>query len=273
VDLTNIRQIAPAVRDLRAKLGNPSFRRRSPKLNYAKAQQRWWIQVRFNSDIDVAILEKAVAESDIRLVEFLGSFYIEDPSIPDTADMRDAFRLAEIVLAQLNGAVKVACSHFQPAIFEAMIELSEDGTGRGITACDPVIHGAANYPVIESFIAGDSTPITSIEPLWKRDKDLQEALFYLGAEGNTWANLYKVTEIIEDRAGGQKEVFGNGWCPRAQWEQFRRTANHQEAIGRFSRHARSRAIPPPDPMTIEEAKVFTAGLTSRWIDSMRAAQT
>ena len=62
------------------------FQRRAPKLNYAKARLRWWIHVRFNSDLDLMIFEKAVAGSEVRLVELDNNFYIEDPRIPDTAE-------------------------------------------------------------------------------------------------------------------------------------------------------------------------------------------
>jgi hypothetical protein len=106
----------------------------------------------------------------------------------------------------------------------------------------------------------------------KANKDVQEAMFYLGAEGNVWANLYKATEVVEDHAGGGKAVVANGFCTRASWERFRRTANHQEAIGRFSRHARSQAEPPPDPMTVREGRLFVGELVNKWIDSLSADQ-
>jgi hypothetical protein len=269
MELTNIYQIVPAVRDMRVQTGNSVFRRRAPKLTYAKARQRWWIHVRFNSELDLMILEKAVAGSEIRLVELSGSFYLEHPQIPDTAAMNEAFRLAEILLAQINGAVQVSCRHFQCAKFESMIELSEKGNGHGIVADDFVIHGSGNFPDIESFLTSDCAPIKSMLPVWRGNTDVQEALFYLGAEGNIWSNLYKACEVVEDHVGGNsKVIFQNGWCSRSEWERFRRTANHQEATGRFSRHARSAVEPPPDPMTAEEGRSFVAGLMNKWIQSL-----
>ncbi len=245
------------------------FQRRAPKLNYAKARLRWWIHVRFNSDLDLMIFEKAVAGSEVRLVELDNNFYIEDPRIPDTAEMREAFRLAESLLAQLNGAVQVSCGYFQSAQFESMIELSEDGIGRGIVATDFVLHGSDSFPAIGSFLTGQLTPVKSMLPVWKANTGVREALFYLGAEGNVWANLYKACEIVEDHVGGDpKAIFHNGWCSRSEWERFRRTANHQEAAGRFSRHARSKVKPPPDPMTAAEARSLVACLMNKWIQSL-----
>lgn len=65
--LQNIRHIVPAVRDFRAKANSTAFVRRAPRLNYAKANQRWWTH--FVSDIDLYIFEKALSRSEIRLIE------------------------------------------------------------------------------------------------------------------------------------------------------------------------------------------------------------
>ena len=270
--LQNIKYVVPAVRNVRAKSNTSAFTRRAPKLDYAKARQRWWIHVDFNSDIDLYIFENTVSGSEVRLVELKDLFYVEDPRIPDTADMGEASRLAETIIAQLNGATQILCPHFLGVRIESMIELLDNGTGRGIVSYPITLHGSSTYPDIETFLKGPSAPITSILAAMNLNTDVQEALYYLGAEGNAWANLYKACEVVEDHAGAAKAMFQSGWCSRSAWERFSRTANHQEAIGRFSRHARSQVEPPPDPMTVSEARRFVAELVSHWIRSLMASQ-
>lgn len=245
-----------------------AFQRLSQNLDYAKARQRWWIQVRFNSDVDLMILEKAITGSEIRLVQLEDKFYLEDQRIPDTADIGEAYRLAECVLAQVNGATQVLCRHFKGAQCECMVELLGNGTGRGIAKFEMVVHGISDYPAIEFFLKGGPAPIRAMLSVWKSEKDIQDALFYLGAEGNIWANLYKACEIVEDHVGTSKLLLDKGWCPESEWKRFRRTANHQEAIGLFSRHARSKTVAPTDPMSVTEAKYFVGGLVSSWIQSL-----
>ncbi len=270
--LQNIRSIVPAVKHPRVKVSSNAFIRRTPKLDYAKARQRWWIHVDFNSDIDLYIFEKALTGSEIRLVELHDTFYVEDARMPETADMGEADRLAETIIAQLNGATRLLCPCFQGVRKESLVELLDNGTGRGIVGCEVTVHGTSDFPAITSFLASDAAPISSILPALKSNEDVQEALYYLGAEGNAWANLYKACEVIEDHAGDSRAMLQNGWCSRSAWERFRRTANHQEAIGRFSRHARSQAEPPPDPMTIAEARLFAGELVKNWIESLIADQ-
>jgi hypothetical protein len=271
VGLQNIRCVVPAVRGFRAELSYNAFTRHAPKIAYAKASQRWWIHVEFNCDLDLYIFEKAIAGSEIRLVELKDTFYVEDPRIPDAAGMGEASRMAEIIVAQLNGATRIMCPHFLGMRSESLIEILENGTGRGIVSYPVDVHGSSTFPAIESFLKGLSAPINSILEVLKSSADVQEALYNLGAEGNAWANLYKACEVVGDYAGGEKALLQMGFCSRSAWERFRRTANHQEAIGRFSRHARSKAQPPPDPMSVHEAREFTTQLMMRWIQSLLPA--
>ena len=261
--------IVPAVQSIRAAVNSSGFQRQVQKLSYAKARQRWWILLHFNSDIDLMIFEKAVKGSDIRLIELADKFYLEDLRIPDTSDMSEAESSAKAVLAQTNAAIRVLCPHFQNARFEYIVELMDNGSGRGIVAFDFVVHGTSSLPGIREFLLEDATPMNSILPIWKSNKNVQEAFYYLGAEGDHWANLYKAWEIVDDDVPRDSTIVERGWCTKAALTRFRHTANHQEAIGRFSRHARMKTVPPPDPMDIGEARVFVRDLVSKWIDSMK----
>ncbi len=271
--LQNIKYIVPAVQNPRAKVNTTVFQRTAPKLSYAKASQRWWIHIECDSDIDLYIFEKALSGSEIRFIELEERFYVEDPRIPDQAEIGRAHDLAETCIAQLNGATRILCPHFNRVRIESIVELLPNGTGRGIVSYSVHVHGTSAFPAIEAFLTGTSAPITSILPSLKANKDVQEALYYLGAEGNMWSNLYKASEVVEEDVGGGKAVVEKRLCSRSDWERFRRTANHQEAIGRFSRHARSQADPPPDPMGDIEARLFLDALVKRWIDYLTAPNT
>ena len=269
MELTNIRSIAPPVSNLQVfSSTNALPRRRKSRLNYAKANQRWWVGVRFNSEIDVMMFEKTIEGSPISLVEFGGEFYIQDPRIADSATMDAPFRYAKEELPRLNAAVKLLCPQYVPARFKCGVELFPEGHGQGIVSVDAFLHGANGRSAIIDFLEGPETVFPAVLDLCSRNADVGEALFYFGADGNTWANLYKICEIIQDYCGGKKELLDRGWCSRSNLERFNRTANHQEAIGLFSRHARARAVPPPDPMTVEEARGFTRELLDRWIHEL-----
>jgi hypothetical protein len=270
VGLQNIKYVVPAVRHPRAKVNTSVFQRTAPKLAYAKANQRWWIQIECDVDIDLYIFEKALSGSEIRFIELEDRFYVEDPRISDQAEIGQAHDLAETYIAQLNGATRILCPQFNQVRIESIVELLPNGTGRGIASYSVRVHGRSALPAIKAFLTGKSVLLTSILPSLNANKDVQEALYYLGAQGNLWSNLYKASEVVEEHVGGERAVVEKGLCSRSAWARFRRTANHQEAIGRFSRHARSRTEPPPDPMTDCEARLFSDALVKRWIDLITA---
>jgi hypothetical protein len=95
--------------------------------------------------------------------------------------MGEAYRLAETVIAELNGATRVLCPPFHGAHIESMVELLDNGTGRGIVYCKASLHGTNDYPAIFTFLSGQAAPINAVLPALRSNKDVQEALFYLGA--------------------------------------------------------------------------------------------
>jgi len=100
--------------------------------------------------------------------------------------------------------------------------------------------------------------------------DFAEALTYCGQAlgnpgGDNWANLYRAYEVASDHFGGDHALVGTvNACSKSELDRFKRTVNHQEAIGRFSRHARSRCIPPPNPMDFITAVKFVLAVMAAW---------
>jgi hypothetical protein len=245
-------------------------RKASPK--YVKANQRWWLEVQFSSDIDLALFEKTIAGSPIRVIEFQNRFFIEDPRIPDVDDMRVGLglvsRYAEDELPRLNAGVKVLCPQYVPARLRCIVYLDDKGQGHPITFAEGVVHGSDEVEAIHDFLRGPNTVFPRVLNLYTRQTDLREALFYFGSEGNPWPNLYKTREIIADALGGDSAILASGWCSRNALARFDRTANHQEAIGRFSRHARTKAVPPPNPLEEREARELIRKLLREWIQKL-----
>ena len=269
--LTNIRHIVEPVSDFHAATQiSPPLR--VPRYSeYAKANQRWWIELRFNSEADLAVFEKAVRGSFLRLVELKRKFYLEDPRIPDTAEMGAVFHHVDEHLPRLHAAIAIQCPHYVPARCHAVAELSESGSGRSIVHTQVIVHGRDSVQDIRNFLG---LVEGGVEPSLIRadqDQDFSEALFFFGADGNPWSNLYKVVEIV-DEVVTKNVAVANGWCPDSQWRRFKHTANHQEAIGRFSRHARMNSEPPADPMSLDEARQFVLKLLRSWLDTRRPAE-
>jgi hypothetical protein len=204
----------------------------------------------------------------MRFIDFQGVYYLEHPDLPDWAEFNQAYFIAQSSLARVNGATKLICPPFRGVLLEGLVELFESGTGReGVTAGIIQPPTAADIETVLEVFRGKSGQIVSVTPPLNGDPNIREALFYLGSSDNGWFDLYKVSEIVEDGAGGLDSIVRKGWCSRKDWKRFTRTANHQEAIGRSSRHARSDDQPFSNPMTLHEAKRFLINVVGHWVRS------
>ena len=140
MELTNIREISKAPLDVFPFTGPPHVGgkalpfRQKHTLDYVKANQRWWVEVRFTSEADVAIFEKALKGSRVRFIEFQGRFFIEDPRLTDGTEFGGVLKYVEEELPRLNAAVSVLSAEFAFAIYVSVVELSSAGKGTGTIA-------------------------------------------------------------------------------------------------------------------------------------------
>lgn len=128
--------------------------------------------MRFNSEADLAIFEKSIRGSPIR--------------IPDAADMDGPFRYAREELPRLNAAIQVACPQYVPARFYCAVELFPTGSGRGIVATELVMHGSTEYGCIVEFLQGPDTEVPAIIDLRSRSAPCGPS-GHPGSETGAWA--------------------------------------------------------------------------------------
>ncbi len=100
-------------------------------------------------------------------------------------------------------------------------------------------------------------------------EDFYLAMYFRDKEKETlsWFELYKVYEIIEHNVD-RKEIIKRGWATGKKLERFTRTANSRSAAGVWARHGVETSQPPPNPMSLLEARKFIDKLLEKWIDSL-----
>jgi len=71
-----------------------------------------------------------------------------------------------------------------------------------------------------------------------------------------------IADLIQDDIGSAMRDL----VPDKQLSRFYRSINHPDVFGEQARHIVSNVEPPPNPMSLEEARNFVRGLANHWMD-------
>ena len=106
----------------------------------------------------------------------------------------------------------------------------------------------------------------------QRDPAVADALRLLGTQGDTWANLYNIFEIIRKDVGGEGEIRQNGWATKKSLSNFRQSSGDRRVSGDQARHGVPQGEPPSDPMALSEAASLIKSIFSGWLSWKEADQ-
>jgi hypothetical protein len=210
-------------------------------------------------------LTQALTTDYLRLEKIDGLHYLSSTDFDGIADPGHVEQLAAHLLEAANGALRVKDpSHSPFAEIAAAIQATSGQPIPQVLRPKPVIAtSSVGIPTIQG-----ETPVSHsvAEMLRDRiklsltDRDVELTLRYLDSVHLDFADVYKIGEIIERRAGGsEKSVSDRNWATTAEFKRFKRTAN-------YYRHAPDgKRQLPPKPMTLTEAKRFACELVDRWL--------
>ncbi len=277
-EVRNIRDIQSPVSDVSCSVILSPPLRLNRCLDYIKTDKRWLIELRFNSNYEIALFERFIIGTPIRFVEYQGRydrspryFYI-DSRIPNSATREIVVRWMREQLPCISAAMAIHFPRFLPPTIRCIVDVAEALKGKG-PWCESemaLIHGTSSTPIIRRLLEDGTDLISPYLAMCAADGNFREAAMYCGQAlgfrgGNPWMALYRAFEVVCDNFGGDAGVVECLSCvSKKQIDRFTRTINHQEAIGQFSRHARSKAVPPPEPMSFEEAVEFVLVLLRAW---------
>ena len=275
----NYRGIPQPVSDSFVRVELKPSLRYSRSLNYVKTDKRYLAELRFHSDVDLALFEKFVQNSSVRLIEYRADsdhqsrLFVTDARMTEDGGGDDAiWQWIDEELPRIGAAIATFYPHFILPMCRCVVDLNDEaGRMAAISRSQvkPIV--PTNLSSVNAVLKDTSGHVLQLY-LTKcgADTNFGEAMMYCGRalgfeSANAWADLYRAYEVIADRFGGHDGVVKDlPFCSKNQLIRFKRTANHQEAIGAFSRHARLRAEPPPDPMNFNEAVEFVLSLVRAW---------
>jgi hypothetical protein len=173
---------------------------------------------------------------------------------------------APAYIDRINGAM--ALSQFAgPLRFgERVIQFTADGKqhrtmfpqtasielrGSGGLRADTIHIGPDGKPVAPP--PPEPTEVQRWVAIAEGDYLLDDGLIYFG-KGDDWFDIFKAFECLIEKFGGNEGAFlALNWEPEAEVKRLKQTAN-------WARHARRKFDPPPNPMTLKDARVLLGRL-------------
>lgn len=192
-------------------------------------------------------------------------YFLHSEDFLTLSNAHDVYKCTQKMLPFINGAVRLHSVGFKQVGIDVIVQLNEDGTRSSQGFLSATIEVRCS---VELNTRTSPTQPTSVEEwvaLANTDEKAAKALRLLGTREQSWAELYKVYEIVHSDAGNK--IFENGWVTRKKIKLFTHTANSAGAIGDDARHAKEDSAPPSNTMLVSEAQTLIRRLVMRWLRS------
>ena len=219
----------------------------------------WRVQLS-GEPFDLQELARWFPGGDVYVTQIEDVYYIAGKRF-DSCDTADDVRAdADLALREVYGVVTVCGSVSQIPKLSHVERLRDDGKTDRFIQVEP-----AKIRITAGVGSTGTTPpkLTLAQEMAARaagDPHLREALRQLSLP-TSWAQLYRALEEIEQHLG--KQVDAAGLTAKADRVRFTRTANTAEVGGQTARHAGSKFMPPPDPMTLAEGQKWIRNLLAK----------
>jgi hypothetical protein len=200
-------------------------------------------------------------------------FYIEADI--DAKNENEVRREGERIAILINGILRVVTTEKANIGLTGTKEvkrLNDDGTP-SIGFITTTVQGMSTS--VKATITDEDGNIESQYPDDEIKKILKTAnkdetvhkVLQLSGNLDSWVNLYRMYEIIKDDVNGDDELKKISGISKAKFTLFRRTANHQDAVGLQARHGALKKEPPNKPMPLTVARNLIRKLIIQWADT------
>lgn len=227
-------------------------------------------------DLDIAKeLYPEEASGSVRFSEDATGVYFGSEDLDATPGSGAPEAVATKLLTRINACGRLVDSSFRPL---SLTKRFQDAEGNQTVILGTVVFEARGRltatGVVVSSEGAPAAPPPPLAPqlvdLADRDTIAAEVMSVLGPPGAlSWAELYKVFEIVEHEVGGLNALVATGWTTRRMAENFTLSANRRDVSGDGARHARNSGRKPSEDrsMTLNTGTDYIRDLTREWLMS------
>lgn len=202
---------------------------------------------------------------ELSIIKEGSDYFLQSNDFRALSDAPDVYKCAQKMLPFINGAARLQSTSFKKVGIDVIVQLNPDGTRSAQGFLSATIEIRCS---VELETRTSPTQPTSVEEwvaLAKMDQKVAKALRLVGTRELSWAELYKLYELVHSDVGDK--MFSNGWATKKKIKLFTHTANSAGAIGDDARHAKEDSAPPSTPMPLSEAETLIKNVVMRWLRS------
>jgi hypothetical protein len=180
----------------------------------------------------------------------------------DTPGLAAAKTSAKEITSLLNAAAHIAFdNHYDVSVGAGFCEKGDGGPATQVISPAPSRSrrrvGGAGQLAMMVMVAAVKNP------------DFRRSLWVFGTVPHDWRGLYVVLEIIQSGCQDFEQIVDVDRIK--QIKLFKRTANSFEALEESARHGPRGDAPPPNPMTLADAKTLCRTLLELWAKKIATA--
>ena len=228
---------------------------------------RWMVEL-VGERFDLEYLREQVCSAELGVTEEDGRFYLQAAEFESLSNIDGVRSQAKTLLQHLNGAAKLDSPSFKLVEIGSAVREGQKMHQVIEVASINIRCKLGVADILSSQSQKNNPEHTNIE-IWSvvasRYPEVAKVLVLLASEETTsWGTLYKVYEGVWSDVRGA--MYENGWIRKSEASLFRRTANSPLAIGdEAARHGYQKEQPPPNPMSLTQARSLIGNLAKRWI--------
>lgn len=230
---------------------------------------RWKVQLK-GHELGLSDLSNSFRD-DPKIFEEDGDYFIWSSRFGELDNYIDVLEETEVIIQNIRNFGRIDSLRVEELEAELVYELLDDGSEHIYLVASGDSVGVKLGPrrvldadgnELEEFLPANRTYERTQVAL--RDDRVTE-LSQMLERGDSWVNLYRIYEHIEDNIKGDENIIELGWWEKKEKRLFKHTANSREAIGNKARHGKETIPAPSDPMDYHEAKQLIETLIDHWI--------
>lgn len=210
----------------------------------------------------IEAISPCVQGAGARFRKIENQWILESTALDKCSSKDEAFRVADDLVGRINSILAIYLGLSHACSVRSMLWLNDLGRPFKRSLRERIMVNVYLPPQKSELVkvVRGETLGSSLTHQAGTNAVLRECLSLIRGETLQWSQVYDVIEYL----GGATEIEAAGIAAKASTARVRQTANHYRHLGSKKKYPL-----PKNPPSLEEARKFTRGILTKWIESLK----